>query len=194
MSPDPLASLKDWHLPAPLSWWPPAPGWWILAGFALAGVLVALRWWWLRRRRGALSRAALRELEALRSSLATAGDGRAFVAAVSRLLRRLALGRYPREQAAGLCGEAWLAFLDATGGEGGFSEGPGRVLADGIYRADPMVGAGFDPQPLYRLAATWIRAQGTEASTDASAQRPSPRGDRDRSSGPLSSVGRETGR
>ncbi|MDP7406676.1 MAG: DUF4381 domain-containing protein, partial [SAR324 cluster bacterium] len=30
MNQDPLAALRDVHLPPAVSWWPPAPGWWII--------------------------------------------------------------------------------------------------------------------------------------------------------------------
>jgi len=34
MNPDPLAPLRPLHLPDQIGWWPPAPGWWLLAGVA----------------------------------------------------------------------------------------------------------------------------------------------------------------
>ena len=34
MQPDPLAQLRDIQLPVPISWWPLAPGWWVLIIFA----------------------------------------------------------------------------------------------------------------------------------------------------------------
>jgi hypothetical protein len=159
MNADPLAQLRDWHLPDPIQWWPPAPGWWIAAGVVVAVLLWLAGVRWRRhRRRGAAARSALRELAALRAAVRADGDTRAFVAALSRLLRRLALARFPREQVAGLTGDAWLAFLDATGGGDGFRHGPGRALADLVYGATR---AG-DPPPssdvLAELAETWIRA------------------------------------
>ena len=30
MENDPLAQLRDIHLPEPILWWPLAPGWWVL--------------------------------------------------------------------------------------------------------------------------------------------------------------------
>jgi hypothetical protein len=158
--PDPLAGLRDWHLPDPVSWWPPAPGWWLVAALALVALLLAGRWWRRHRRRGAAVRAALGELRALRVQLAAGLDPQGFAAAISVLLRRLALTRFPREQVAGLSGASWLAFLAATGGGEGFSQGPGRVLAQSPYRnpAAATPDAVADPAALADLAERWIRA------------------------------------
>ncbi len=133
-APDPLADLRGYHLPDPVSWWPPAPGWWLLALLGLS-LLVLLAGWLVRRhRRGAAARAAQAELTALRAALAQDGDAAACARGLSRLLRRFALVRFPRRAVAGLSGEEWLAFLDAQGGGGRFQTGPGRLLLDAPYR------------------------------------------------------------
>ncbi|WP_295392650.1 DUF4381 domain-containing protein [uncultured Thiodictyon sp.] len=154
---DPLAGLRDWHLPGPVSWWPPAPGWWLIAGLALGALVLAVVLWRRRRRRGAAVRTALGELHALRTQLGAGLNPQGFAAKVSVLLRRLALTRFPRERVAGLSGADWLAFLDATGGGEGFSQGPGRVLAESPYR-NPAAPTSGDPAALADLAERWIRA------------------------------------
>lgn len=135
---DPLAELRGYHPPDPVSWWPPAPGWWLLA-LLILGLLTWVTVWavgaWRRRRLArAAPRAALDELAALRAALARNGDAAAFARGLSRLLRRFALARYPRRAVAGLSGEEWLAFLDAHGGGGRFQAGPGRELLTMPYR------------------------------------------------------------
>ena len=158
---DPLAGLRDWHLPDPVSWWPPAPGWWMLAVLALILIAALWRWWLVRRRRSAAARAARSELKRLRESAASGDDPRGFAASVSMLLRRLALERFARERVAGITGAAWLAFLDETGGGDGFTTGPGRVLADAPYRPHRSADqdGGVDVGALADLAERWIRAQ-----------------------------------
>ncbi|NEX21145.1 DUF4381 domain-containing protein [Thiorhodococcus mannitoliphagus] len=157
MNPDPLADLRDWHLPDPLSWWPPAPGWWILLGLAVLAMVAAFLWIRRLRRRGRAWRAAKRELVGLRAAYESDRDGRRFIAELSRLLRRLALLRYPRERVAGLSGSAWLEFLDATGGAGGFVGGAGRILM-AAYRADAKGVSEDEVAGLARLAETWMAA------------------------------------
>ena len=159
MTPDPPADLRDWHLPDPVSWWPPAPGWWIVAAGVLIALALVVHLWLRRRGRISFRRAARRELERLGRELATDGDRRRYLAELSRLLRRLALARYPRDQVAGLTGDDWLAFLDATGGAGDFSDGVGRVLIESAYRPADQID--FDPERLATLVVQWIEFNAT---------------------------------
>lgn len=150
---DPAAlPLRDIHLPAPVSWWPPAPGWWALAALLLGAALLAL---WLRaraRRPVPLRASALSALGALEREWQADRDDARLVREVSALLRRVSLSLHPRARTASLTGEHWLGFLDSVLGDTAFSQGPGRVLADGPYRRAPEV----EGAQLLALARRWI--------------------------------------
>jgi hypothetical protein len=149
--------LRDIHLPSPVSWWPPAPGWWLLAGLVLG--VGALIWWWRRRRRRirfaavTLARGEFQEIaEAFRAHKEAPEE---IVRQLSVLLRRLSISLFPRAEAAGLTGEAWLAFLDRPLQRAAFSGGEGRILAEAPYR--PEVQA-EEVEPLLALTREWIDA------------------------------------
>ena len=127
--------LRDIHLPEPVSWWPPAYGWWLLA---LA--LLALGLWALARRARRPARSsraiALDALDAVEARYRAQGDARAAAAAISTLLRRLALSLAPREEVAGLTGERWLGWLQAHAGGGAPLSAPAALL-EMPYQRDP---------------------------------------------------------
>jgi len=152
MNPD-LSQLRDIHLPATVSWWPPAPGWWLLLGAAALAALGVV--WWLRHRRtNRWRRQALQELHGLRS---LPSEPQASVIGLSVLLRRVAVNQFPSRQVAALNGEAWLAFLDRTlGTSNEFTSDTGRVLATAPYVQDAQIA----PQSLlalFDLSERWIR-------------------------------------
>jgi len=149
---DPLAGLRGWHLPEPVSWWPPAPGWWVLALLVVLLAAAAIRWGLGFYRSRAAARAAKGELRQLRELFQRDGDACAFARGLSRLLRRYAIARFPRRQVAGLAGGDWLAFLDEHGGGGRFRGGPGQVLAEAPYRPVAEIPAG----ELASLVEDWI--------------------------------------
>jgi len=102
---DPLAQLKDIHLPAPVSAWPLSLYWWLviiiivlIVGLAIYGVLHYLK-------KTKLTRLALAELAQLQQQGCEVND-------LHHLLKRIVLSSFSRETAASLHGEAWLKFLD----------------------------------------------------------------------------------
>ncbi len=134
MSPAELP-LRDIHLPEPVGWWPPAPGWWVLTALALTAAAV---WAWLAwRRRTRVRRAALAQLRRIEKNYAADGDVARLARDLSTLMRRAAITADERRRVAGLTGREWLAWLDGNLSGRPFSEGPGRCLADAPYRADP---------------------------------------------------------
>jgi len=144
-----LSQLRDIHLPAPVSWWPPAPGWWALLALVLivAGLVV---WFYRRRRRNRWRAIALNELARLRT---TQPEG--LLSDLSVLLRRVAISRFPRREVAALTGEDWLAFLDRTlGDETAFRSAAGRALLSGPYGND---GPEVDVGSLLDLCERWIK-------------------------------------
>lgn len=49
-SPDPLAQLRDIHLPEPIGWWPLAIGWYILIALALFLASIIAHWLYKKHR------------------------------------------------------------------------------------------------------------------------------------------------
>jgi hypothetical protein len=112
--------------------------------------------WWIRWRHQAYRRAGLQELRDVR--LAAAPERAAALVDLAALLKRVALVAYAREHVAALSGDAWLTFLDRTGGTTRFTNGPGTVLAEVSSR--PGLATALDATQVEALVATaqdWIR-------------------------------------
>lgn len=106
---DPLAQLRDIHLPEDaISQLPTAPGWWILA-LTLIVVSITMIVIWRRHRVRNRYRG---EAQALLANL-TAGEQAAqpFVQSINTLLKRAALAAYPDSTSATQFGEQWVRFL-----------------------------------------------------------------------------------
>jgi hypothetical protein len=161
MNSSPLDQLADIHLPASVSWWPLAPGWWLLLSLillAFAGHYV----WRKRQARNHYRRLALRSLQALLTEFEQQNNPAQYLQKLSVLLKRSALSAQPRNFNASLKGEDWLAWLDAQcppmktlvaqSTPDSFSLGSGRALLIGPYQKMPQV----DIAQLHALAHFWI--------------------------------------
>ena len=109
MNPDPLANLRDIHLPEPISWWPLAPGWWIvillIAVAACAVCLMLVK----RHRTRLYRRQALAHLEQIEDL-----QGQEQLVALLELLKRTAISAYPDRSFANLNGNQLLRLLSTT--------------------------------------------------------------------------------
>ncbi len=147
----PGPELRDIHLPAEPSWWPPAPGWWILALLAIAVIFWCIV---LLRRRLSLRRwqkQILGELDRIDAGAESAKHAPIVISELSQLLRRAS--RLVDVNASSLRGNAWLGFLDSILGGDEFSNGPGRNLLDGPYQREAHV----DVKPLLDLVRRWLK-------------------------------------
>jgi hypothetical protein len=137
-----LSNLRDLALPPEVSYWPPAPGWWIVVAASLATLAILTAMAVHHHRRNAYRREALRLLDGVQPT------------ELSALLKRAALARWPRAEVASLSGAAWLAFLDRTGRMSAFVAGPGRSIEAMAFGADVPAS---DVEAARSVARTWLR-------------------------------------
>lgn len=129
---DPLSGLIDFPLPQEVSLWPQT---WPLR---IAIVLIAASALWggwrfvHRYYADRYRREALAELQQIETAADAAPDQVA--SRLSVLVRRTALGAFPREAVAPLTGPAWLEFLDRSYQGNEFSDGAGRLLVSAPYQ------------------------------------------------------------
>ena len=155
---DPLAQLRDIHLPPAIDIWPPAPGWWGLAFLGILATLSLLYWLWGRWQANKYRREAIRQLESILEKYASDGDASLYLHDYQLLLKRVALTRFNRDLVASLTGEAWVAFLDKSSNGSEFSMGAGQALVDGNYVDAARTGIGSaDIESLHQLGQQWIR-------------------------------------
>ena len=161
MNPNDVSSLplRDIHLPGPIGWWPPAPGWWLLAALVLVGfALYVLRYYQSRHRR-----VALKSLQRVRAALEQGVEPVVCLQTVSTVLRRFAMTTAARGPAAepavpGLTGKRWLAYLDGRWQRDAFAHGVGRALLAAPY-APPNSVERSAAIELTALCTEWLNAQ-----------------------------------
>lgn len=152
---DPLAQLRDIHLPEAIGMWPPAPGWWLL----LAISIVLLAWLYInlraRRRASAYRRRAKALLTDYWLQLQASGDQKTYLEHLLVVLRRTALSFAP--SATSLTGESWLVFLDnhSSNTEAKFQSELGQLLLTEPYRAEPEVSVS-QLLELHQLVLQWV--------------------------------------
>lgn len=156
--------LRDIHLPDPVSWWPPAPGWWLLmAGILLIAVaaIVARKIYHGKQ----LKRDIKAELDNIKDRFQQTQNKTELARSLSVLLRRASISYYPKADIAGLTGDAWLQYLDESSagasGNSGFRSDTGRILLTAPYLPEVSPDNNrldYDAQELIRLCESWLQS------------------------------------
>ena len=150
-----LAQLQDIHSAGQPLWWPPAPGWWVLAIILLLVLAFVLRkladWLAVRRRR----KAWLCALEDLNRQYDPVQQPHEYLAGLNRLFRAVAVKAFPGTACARLQGEEWVAFIASLMPEK-HSAGQLGALASGPYEPLPH----FEAATLNASASTWVNLYG----------------------------------
>jgi len=147
---NPELSLRDIHLPDPVSWWPPAIGWWLLLALL---ILLSLLIWGIRKlmARRQLRKMALAELTGIESHFGLHQNSQQLVSEVSVLLRRICISRFPRNNIAGLNGEAWIQFLNSQANS--FDAETSHALINGPFQRQ----CDINSQALINASRHWIK-------------------------------------
>lgn len=136
----------------PVTGWPPAPGWIVLAcgvcALCAIGLLALARRYRQRRYR----REAIGELNRLSQS----ATPREQAAGVAILLKRTALSAYAREQVASLSFEGWIEFLQRTDVDLQLVQSERQALLKAPYARDIQVSTETSVA-LQKAARHWIR-------------------------------------
>ncbi len=162
--------LRDIHLPEAISWWPPAPGWWLVIA-TIIGVLVIYYTVKKIRYRRRLKRVTKDAFETLKQQYLDNHDKRQLACNLSILLRRASISFYPRHDTAGLTGKDWLNYLDSTlpnSATTRFNSKLGQVLLTAPYMKNNAsmpndntrhTAPDYDADTLLKLCQQWLRAQ-----------------------------------
>lgn len=149
-----LSQLQDIHSAGQPGWWPPAPGWWVLALLVFLVFAFLLKKWlaWrsVRRRRQAWVAA----LEILNREHDPAQQPREYLAGLNQLFRAVALKAFPGTACVRLQGKEWVAFIVALMPDQ--SDDSLQVLASGPYEPLPH----FDAVALNESARSWVNLYG----------------------------------
>ena len=129
---DPLAQLRDIHVPNDVSAWPLDWGWWLLI------VLVVITIFGLYKTLSAYLRHNKPRKQALALLESVSAQQNNWPIALNSILKRAAMSYYPTQQVAGLYGKQWQAFLtSALKKRDKNLEADLALLVSNIYHANP---------------------------------------------------------
>ncbi len=133
-----LSQLRDIEGLDNISWWPLALGWWAVIGvIVVISVTAAFYYWHYTKKEVSWKK----HIDSLFSNLQNMKTTKKKAAALSELLRRLAIHKYGRKVCAGLEGQDWLNWLTRHDPKGFNWDIEGKILVEAPYMPDVLEGS-----------------------------------------------------
>ena len=143
--------LKGLHMPEAVSWWPLAPGWWVLS-IVIFCLLVFVSYSFIRHRQRNLYRAqAIQELKAAHNEWLNRPDNSRYVQSANAILKRSILAAGGHNQLASLSGQAFIDELNSWSKQP-LSEQNTTTLASAGYMNQPAVNI----EDLHQQLCNWL--------------------------------------
>lgn len=161
---DPLAQLKDIHLPEPIHWWPLAPGWYVVLAVIVLFSLVVIGYISKRKRYALPKKQALALLNTYKKEYEISSNAPLISSQIAELLKRVALVYFPRVQVAGMTGAEWLAFLNNTAKGVDFKSVQELLLELPFKKSELVAQNPIELTELFRNAELWIKQRGVPCS------------------------------
>ena len=163
-----LAQLADIHLPEAVAFWPPAPGWWVLAFILLVLLVIGVRKINQQRRFKKIREFALNELENCYFAFAEADQSDLnelklrYANQFNSVLRRVALYHYPNSNVASLSGQAWLDFITQSGDSSLMNE----EIAISLKESRFQLSCDVDVEKMHEFGRVWVASLYQQDDTD----------------------------
>lgn len=154
-----LAQLADIHLPEPVSYWPPAIGWWLVALLIFVSLIILFWKFAAYRRQQRICQYALAELNSCYDAYSHAKPGNDtqnklnYINRFNAVIRRVALVHYPQSNVASLDGSTWVDFIREKGDSSLVTEEIAAALQYGRFQAKCDV----DVDNMHEFGEQWIR-------------------------------------
>ena len=156
MPQDPLAELRDIHLPSAISAWPPAIGWWIVTAITLCAIFFALWFLYKKHQGNAYRRQAENELQLIHQDWQETQNTSRYLQAANALLRRVSNNAYPQKNTTSLTEQNWIDFLNTSAKKPLFNKEVSKQLTQDIYAKE----SNANIVNLHKSIEAWIKEHG----------------------------------
>ncbi len=164
MNPTDSLPLRDIHLPDPVSWWPPAMGWWFLLLFSLIAIwllIVLIK----KLSRPVLKKSAKAEVVAVIESYHEHQNKHLLIQQLSITLKRIGISYLHRNTTAGLSGIEWYTQINSLVEKNQLSEEVIKLLSQGPYQKKPELDD-KTVNDVIRQTQLWVSALSKEKASD----------------------------